>query len=180
MWKEGRKLRENGFYARDSALAGLTIHYLGVWVFSWGEFFGLIFLLWFGFGLRGGLGGKGWKEIEYLLSSSQSDLLVLVLWLSSALWETSFLGKHHRNPWHSWVSFWLCINVTAEPCPFCFNILTHRWQRKPQMNGDCKAKENTNAFSGIMLPTECNSRRIQQDEVAFFYPSNSKKPPVAT
>lgn len=32
------KLRENGFYASDSALTGLTTHYLGVWVFSWGGF----------------------------------------------------------------------------------------------------------------------------------------------
>lgn len=36
------------------------------------------------------------------------------------------------------------------------------------MISDFEAKENTNAFPGIMLPTVCNSRKIQQYEVTFF------------
>jgi len=38
-----------------------------------------------------------------------------------------------------------------------------------------ETKENLNAFLGIMLP-----RRIQQYEVTYFYPSNTKSPHVAT
>lgn len=146
---------------------GLAI-FLG-WVFDW-------FLWLFGFGL----GGKGWKEIEYLLSSSPSDYFC---WcgVSSTPWDTSSLDKYCRKSWHSWASFWLCINITAELCPLFFNILTHRWQKKPEMIGDFEAKGNNNASSGIMLPTVCSSRRTQQYEVIFFfYPSNSKRPPVAS
>lgn len=90
--------------------------------------------------------------------------------MSPAVWDTSSLRKH----WHSWVLFWLYVNVTAESWPFSFNTLIHRSQRKAWMISELKTKENTNAFLRIMLPTVCNSRRIQQYEVTFFTPLTPK------